>query len=71
MTHFDEPDPDRLRRLEESHGFAEHALEQLSAEMATMNRRLAELTARVARLETRLQRLAAPPEASEERSDQE
>jgi uncharacterized coiled-coil protein SlyX len=41
----------RLARLEESQAFAERAAEQLSAEMAEINRRLGEVAARLARLE--------------------
>jgi uncharacterized coiled-coil protein SlyX len=52
-------DPQRLQRLEESQAFAEHAIEQLSAELAALSKRLHESTARIARLERRLDQLAA------------
>jgi uncharacterized coiled-coil protein SlyX len=54
------PANDRLTRLEESHGFTEHTLEQLSAEMAGINQRLTEALRRLERLETRLEQLLQP-----------
>jgi uncharacterized coiled-coil protein SlyX len=62
---------DRFVRLEENLGFAEHTIEQLSTELASMNHRLAEVLARLQRLEARLDILngtisdmAAPDERS-------
>ena len=48
------PWPQRLQGLEESLAFAEHALEQLSAQMATLLKRQEET-------ERRLRRLESPP----------
>lgn len=41
----------RLQRMEESHAFLEHQLEQLNAELVHVNRRVAELLLRLAKLE--------------------
>ena len=50
---------ERARKLEEAQGFTEHAVEQLSAEIAELNRRLSQALSRLSRLEERLERLAA------------
>ncbi len=62
------PIEDRLVRLEEGQGFAEHTVEQLNAELVEVNRRLAEAMARLDRVEQRLAQLQAPaaPDASED-----
>jgi septal ring factor EnvC (AmiA/AmiB activator) len=60
---------DRLQRLEEAQGLADHAAAQLAEEVRALSRRLAELQAQVRRLESHLTRLSAPP-PSEERSEQ-
>jgi uncharacterized coiled-coil protein SlyX len=60
---------DRLQRIEEAQGFAERAAEQLSTEMAEINRRLAELAARLSRLEQRLRSVESPPEKASEGQD--
>jgi uncharacterized coiled-coil protein SlyX len=54
----------RLQRLEESQGFAERAAENLSAEIAALNRHLAQAHERIRRLEARLDQFlrAAEPE---------
>jgi uncharacterized coiled-coil protein SlyX len=52
-----QPGPDlsaRLTRVEEACGFAQHDVEQLSAEVAELGRRLAEALRRVESLERRL-----------------
>lgn len=56
---------DRLVRLEEAMGFAEHTLGQLSSEIAELNRRLAEAQARIDRLERRVEKVAQSPESSD------
>lgn len=56
----------RLARLEESAAFNERAIEQLSAEIADMNRRVAALTKRLAALEERLGKMEAGDEGSDE-----
>lgn len=51
------PDPEissRLTRVEEACAFAQHDLDQLSSEVAEINRRLADLLRRVESLERRL-----------------
>ncbi len=53
--------PARLQRIEESQGFAERTIEELSAEIAGLNRRLAEAQSRLLRVESRLQQLLEPP----------
>lgn len=53
-----DPLPGRVQRLEESHGFAEHAVEQLDREIRRVNLRLAEAMKRLERLENRLRRIA-------------
>ena len=56
-----EPDPDaaekRLTSLEEHAGFAEHTVEQLSAEITELNKRVHTLASRMSALEDRLGRL--------------
>jgi uncharacterized coiled-coil protein SlyX len=56
------PDPlaIRLQRLEESQGFADRTVEQLSAEIAMLNRHLAEVQTRMKRLEARLDQMQEP-----------
>lgn len=56
----------RLLRLEEAQAFSEHTVEQLSGEIAELNKRLAEALAHIRMLESRLQRLLEPPEDVEE-----
>jgi uncharacterized coiled-coil protein SlyX len=51
------PDDPRLTRLEEHAAFTEHTVEQLSTEIAELNRRLAETARRIQALEDRLTRL--------------
>lgn len=53
---------DRLTRVEEHLGFTEHAAEQLSAEIATINRRVKEIADRLGRIEQRLAKTAEPDE---------
>lgn len=50
---------EQVRKLQEAQGFTEHAVEQLSAEIAELNRRLGQALTRLARLEQRLERLAS------------
>ena len=57
---------DRVTRLEESNGFAERTVEQLSEEVRGLGRRVTELQAQVRRLEAQLSRLAAPPATEDE-----
>lgn len=52
----------RLVRVEEHTGFTEHTVEQLSAEMAAMNKRMHELLRRIDGLERRLGELTRPGE---------
>jgi uncharacterized coiled-coil protein SlyX len=52
-------DDDRAKKIEEAQGFTEHAVEQLSAEIAELNRRLTQALTRLARVEARLERLAS------------
>jgi uncharacterized coiled-coil protein SlyX len=59
------PDPalaDRVQRLEEHAGFAEHTVEQLSAEILELNKRLADTARRLSALEARLSRILDPAE---------
>jgi uncharacterized coiled-coil protein SlyX len=49
--------PDRLTKLEENQGFAEHTLEQLNEELVQVNRRLAEALTRLDVVEQRIARL--------------
>jgi uncharacterized coiled-coil protein SlyX len=51
------PNDERLMRIEENQGFAEHTLEQLNAELVEVNRRLVEAVTRLERLEHRVERL--------------
>lgn len=60
----------RLLKLEEAQAFSEHTVEQLSGEIAELNKRLAEALAHIRLLENRLQRLLEPPEDAEEESPQ-
>jgi uncharacterized coiled-coil protein SlyX len=50
---------DRLTRVEESVGFVERATDQLSGEIAELNRRIAEAARRLDALERRVRALAA------------
>ncbi|MEK6701420.1 MAG: SlyX family protein [Planctomycetota bacterium] len=47
----------RVQRLEESHGFAEHTIEQLSTQLLTLSRQLETASRRIASLEERLGKL--------------
>jgi uncharacterized coiled-coil protein SlyX len=60
-----EPESSRLQRLEEAHGFAERAIEQLSEEIASLNRRLAAMQVSLRAVEGRLKALSEPPEELE------
>ena len=53
----------QLRRLEEHAAFSERAIDQLSAEMAEINRRLLTLTNRLERMEHRIEKIAQAPES--------
>jgi hypothetical protein len=55
-------DNQQARTLQEALAFTDHAVEQLSAEIAGLNRRLAQALTRLARLEQRLDRLLAAPD---------
>lgn len=57
-------DEQRLRRIEELAGFNEHTCEQLSQEIAEINRRLAALSRRLDALVARLEAVeqTEPPE---------
>ena len=61
---------DRMQRLEEGQGFADHAAAQLAEEVRALSKRLTELQAHVRRLEGQLTRLASPP-PPEDGSEQE
>jgi uncharacterized coiled-coil protein SlyX len=57
----------RLQRVEEAQGFADRTAEQLSAEIARLNRQMAEVVKKVQAMEARLARLSgAPPQARDE-----
>ncbi len=72
MGSSDDETRDRLVRLEESVGFGEHTVEQLSTEIASMNERVHRLERRLERLTSRLDELlAGPDEVPPEDSDQE
>jgi uncharacterized coiled-coil protein SlyX len=49
---------ERLRRVEEHCGFTEHTVEQLSAEMVELGKRVLELSRRIEGIERRLGELA-------------
>lgn len=55
------PDP-RLTRLEEHAAFTEHTVDQLSTEIAALNKRLLELTKKMATLESRLSKFLEEPQ---------
>jgi uncharacterized coiled-coil protein SlyX len=57
---------DRLMRIEEHAGFTEHTVEQLSAEMAELGKRMLEITRRVEAIERRLGELARGAEGAAE-----
>lgn len=61
-----EPESSRVQRLEEAHGFAERAIEQLGEEIASLNRRMAVMQAMLKSLEVRLAKVSEPPEDAEE-----
>ena len=49
------PDPDeRLMKLEESQGFADHKADQLAQQILALNQRLSEVLKRLAAIEGRL-----------------
>lgn len=47
----------RIQRLEESHGFAEHTIEQLSEQLLTLSRQLEAASRRIASLEDHIGKL--------------
>jgi uncharacterized coiled-coil protein SlyX len=57
---------ERLRKVEESLAFTDHAIEQLSTEIAVLGRRVAEAMAALRRLEARLDATPKPPEPGED-----
>lgn len=57
-------DAERLRRLEEHAGFAEYTLDQFSAELAELHKRLGTLVRRIEAMEERLGELSSPDDAS-------
>lgn len=57
------PLADRVERLETHASFAEHTTDQLSDEIAQLNKRLHSLTTRMDLLEERLRRMLSPPDA--------
>jgi uncharacterized coiled-coil protein SlyX len=63
------PDPalaNRIQRLEEHAGFAEHTIDQLSVEIRELNKRLADTVRRIASLEVRLTKMQdTAPESPE------
>lgn len=62
-----DPDLDRrLLQVEEAAAFTDHTVEQLSAEVAELNRRLRELTQRTESLERRLTGVVEEMEKKEE-----
>ncbi len=65
--HPSTPNPsERLDRIEESHGYTERTVEQLSAEIADMNKRMQAMGKRLAALEAGLQKLKEPGEEGDE-----
>jgi uncharacterized coiled-coil protein SlyX len=56
-----DPRDQRLTALEEHAAFAEHSTDQLSAEIAELNKRLHTLSTRIDVLEHRLAKLLQPP----------
>lgn len=65
--HPSTPNPsERLDRLEESHGYTERTVEQLSAEIADMNKRMQAMGKRLAALEAGLTKLQQGEEEVEE-----
>lgn len=58
--------PDRLDRIEEALAFTDRTTEQLSEEIAALNKAMRDLTRRMAALEDRLGKaLEKPPESDE------
>ena len=57
---------ERLRKVEESLAFSDHAIEQLSAEIAALGRRVAETMAALRRLEARLDAASRPAEPGDD-----
>ena len=49
---------DRIEKLEEASAYADRTVEQLSAEVFELNKKLEKANARIARLESRLQNVA-------------
>lgn len=61
------PNPsERLDRVEESLGYTDRTVEQLSAEIADMNKRMQALTKRLAVLEAGLEKMKETGEEEEE-----
>ncbi len=58
----------RLTSLEEHSAFTEHAVDQLSAEIAELNKRVHVLVSRIDSLETRLGKLLEPPQTPSDES---
>src|SRR5262245_28314788 len=67
------PDPrdQRLTSLEEHAAFTEHTVDQLSAEIAALNKRMHALAARIDSLDARLGKLLRSPESPNEDSSKE
>ena len=65
--HPSTPNPsDRLDRVEESLGYTDRTVEQLSAEIADMNKRMQAMGKRLAAIEAGLQKLKETGEEGEE-----
>jgi uncharacterized coiled-coil protein SlyX len=60
----------RLLKLEEAQAFSERTIEQLSAEMAELNRRLGEVSVRLSRLEQRLEGLSNPSPGEDDEAEE-
>ena len=59
-------DPDRVLKLEEAQAFSEHAMDELSAEVRELGKRVGELAALIARVEKRLAEGSQPEESSDQ-----
>jgi uncharacterized coiled-coil protein SlyX len=59
-------DSERMRKLEESQGFTERAVEELAEEVRELGKRVQELGAKMARLEARLDAAQRGDESGEE-----